>query len=60
MNADKREEGFQRILKKLQAHPLHNERLELGRLLMRHIDDLTPTERKRYDELREILKKGND
>lgn len=39
-----------------QKDPMFNERVEFGKFLMRHIDDLTPAERARYDELNELLK----
>ena len=45
-----------RLLERLRAQPLAKEREEFGRFLMRHIDSLSVTERKRYDELLEILK----
>lgn len=47
--------NIQNLLDRLHSEPLAKEREEFGRFLVRHIDDLTPTERKRYDELKEIL-----
>ncbi len=49
------ENAAQRLLKRLQSEPLAEERQEFGKMLMRHIDDLTPKERKRYNELKELL-----
>jgi hypothetical protein len=51
--------GIERLLKRLKADPLYEQRQEFGKFLMRHIDSLTPTERKRYDELKDILLKSN-
>ena len=47
-----------KLLARLRAEPLAKEREEFGKMLMRHIDDLTPAERKRYNELKAILHKG--
>jgi len=48
---------FNNLLAKLKAKdPQFEERIEFGKLLMKHIDDFTPDERKRYDELKETLK----
>jgi hypothetical protein len=44
------------LLKKFNSEPLAKERQEFGRFLLRNIDTLTPSERERYDELKEILK----
>ena len=55
---EEQEKGAQRLLAKLRAQPLAKEREELGRMLMKHINDLTPKERKRYEELKEILREG--
>ena len=52
------EEAAQRLLSKLQKEPLASERQEFGRFLLRHINDLTAEERKRYDELEAILIKS--
>lgn len=55
---EKKEAAAQKLLARLRAEPLAKEREELGRMLFRHIDSFTPDERKRYDELIEILKNG--
>jgi hypothetical protein len=48
---------FNNLLVKLRAKdPQFEERIEFGKLLMKHIDDFTPDERKRYDELKQSLK----
>lgn len=48
---------FNNLIAKLRAKdPQFEERIEFGKLLMKHIDDFTPDERKRYDELKETLK----
>ena len=51
------EKKAQKLLKKLRAEPLAKEREEFGRMLFRHIDSFTPEERKRYEELKELLRK---
>jgi hypothetical protein len=55
---EEQEKGAQRLLAKLRAQPLAKEREELGTMLMKHINDLTPKERERYEELKVILKEG--
>ena len=52
------EKAAEKLLARLRAEPLAKEREEFGRMLMRHIDSFTPKERKRYDELKAILHKG--
>jgi hypothetical protein len=48
---------FNNLLAELRAKdPQFEERIEYGNLLMKHIDDFTPGERKRYYELKETLK----
>jgi len=47
-----------KLLKRLRQMPLAKEREELGMMLMRHINSFTPEERKRYEELKRILKEG--
>lgn len=54
---DKYEAAANKLLNRLKREPNFELHQELGRLLMRHIDDLSVDERKRYDELIEILKK---
>lgn len=46
-----KEAYFNKLLNKLKQDPLYEVRAELGKLLMIHIEDLTPEQRKRYDEL---------
>jgi hypothetical protein len=48
----------EKLLARLRAEPLAKEREEFGKMLMRHIDSFTPEERKRYDELKAILREG--
>lgn len=48
---------YERLINKLKQNPKYELIQEFGRLLMIHIDDFTPAQRKRYDELRAILKK---
>ena len=50
-----KEAAARRLLKRLRNEPLAKEREEFGKMLFRHIDSFTPEERKRYDELKEIL-----
>ena len=56
MFTDQEEQSMDRLLKRLREQPLAKEREEFGRMLFRHIDSFTPEERKRYDELKQILK----
>lgn len=49
------EEKLMAYYNKLKQQPLFDETIELGKMLMRHIDSLSPEERKRYDELTELL-----
>jgi hypothetical protein len=49
------EKAAEKLLARLRQEPLAKEREEFGYMLMRHIDDLTPEERKRYNELEQIL-----
>ena len=44
------------IIKLKAKDSLFDLKVEFGRLLMIHINDFTPEQRKRYDELKEILK----
>jgi hypothetical protein len=50
------ENAAQKLLERLKKEPLFEEQQEFGRLLMKHIDSFTPEERKRYEELKLILK----
>lgn len=55
-----KEEKAQNWLKKQELKdPLFKERQEFGKMLFRHIDDFTPEERERYDDLRAILANAN-
>lgn len=49
------EKAAEKLLERLRQEPLAKEREEFGLMLMKHINDLTPEERKRYDELKQIL-----
>ena len=51
-----RELEMQKLLAKLMAQPLAKEREEFGRMLMRHVSSFSPQEKKRYEELKELLK----
>ena len=44
-----------KLISRLKKDPQWELHQELGQMLLRHIDDLTPQERKRYDELKELL-----
>jgi hypothetical protein len=50
------ENAAQKLLERLKKEPLFEEQQEFGRLLMKHINSFTPEERKRYEELKLILK----
>lgn len=48
---------FDNLLARLKVKdPQFDLRSELGMLCMKHINDLSPDERKRYDELKVLLK----
>lgn len=50
------EQQLEDYLAELKAKdPQADLRIEFGQFLLRHIDSLTIVERKRYDELKEIL-----
>ena len=49
-------EYMDRLLAKLKQDPQYEIRQELGKLLMKHIDDLTDKERERYEELLILIK----
>lgn len=53
-----KEAYYQRLLAKFKQDPNYELNLEFGRLLMIHINDLTPEQRKRYDELKTLLCPG--
>jgi hypothetical protein len=50
------ENEAEKLLARLRAKKLAKEREEFGKMLMRHIDSYTPEERRRYDELKVILR----
>jgi hypothetical protein len=56
MYTPEEEKGLERLLAKLKAQPLAEERQEFGKMLMRHIDSFSNEELKRYNELKTILK----
>ena len=47
---------LEKLLNKFKQDPQYELKQEFGKLLMKHINSLTPEERKRYDELKKILK----
>lgn len=53
------EKAAEKLLERLRQEPLAKEREEFGLMLMKHINDLTPEERKRYDGLKQILMPKN-
>ncbi len=54
---DEREQKLQKVLDRLKSVDDKFElRQEFGRFLMRHINDLSEQELKRYNELKELLK----
>jgi len=53
-----KEKGLEKLLARLQAQPLAKERTEIGNMLFQHIDSYTPEQRKRYEELKVILREG--
>lgn len=56
MWTQEQENAAQKLLERLKKEPLFEEQQEFGRLLMKHINSFTPEERKRYEELKLILK----
>lgn len=53
------EEKINKLYEKLKQQPDFELRVELGKLLMIHIDDFTPEQRSRYYELLDLLKIDN-
>lgn len=53
---DELEAYYERLINKFKQDPQWELKQEYGRMLMRHINSFTPEERKRYDELGEILR----
>jgi hypothetical protein len=54
---EKRIEDYcENLLNKFKKDPQYDLKQEFGMMLMRHIDSFTIEERKRYDELEELLK----
>ena len=51
-----KEQAMEKLLTRLRSEPLAKEREEFGKMLFKHIDSYTPKERKRYEELKTILK----
>ena len=47
---------YAKLISKFKQEPNWELQQEFGRLLMIHINDFTPEQRKRYDELKELLK----
>lgn len=47
-----------KLIAKFKESPTWELEQEFGRLLMIHINDFTPEQRKRYDELKKILLKA--
>ena len=47
---------YQSLLNKFKQDPLFELRQEFGMMLFKHIDDFTPQELERYNELKELLK----
>ena len=54
------ENAAEKLLGKLRAEPFAKEREEFGKMLFRHIDSFSVEERKRYDELKELLLKAEN
>ncbi|SNA83266.1 hypothetical protein DK150_550055 [Flavobacterium psychrophilum] len=46
---------FKNLLDKFKLDPQYELKQELGKLLMIHINDFTPAQKKRYDELIQLL-----
>jgi hypothetical protein len=46
---------FDKLLNKFKQDPQYELKQELGKLLMKHINDFTPAERARYEELKTLL-----
>jgi hypothetical protein len=53
---EKIEACYQKLLNRFKQDPLFELRQEFGMMLFKHIDDFTPQELKRYNELKELLK----
>ena len=54
---EKHEAAAKRLLTKWEKEdPLFKEKEEFGKLLMIHVDDFTPEQRKRFNELQVILR----
>lgn len=48
---------YSKLLNKFKQDPQYELMQEYGKLLMKHIDSFTVEERKRYDELQQLLHK---
>ena len=46
----------EKLLAKFKQDPYFEQKQEFGRLLMIHVDDFTPSQKRRFDELDEFLK----
>jgi hypothetical protein len=55
---DQYETAAEKLLEKFKKDPQYELNLEFGKLLMKHINDFTPEERARYEELKIILHNG--
>lgn len=51
-------EYYATLINKFKQEPDWELQQEFGRMLLRHIDSYTPEERKRYDELKVLLKQN--
>ena len=51
-----KEKYFESLISKFKQDPKWELKQEFGKMLMRHIDSFTTEERKRYDELKLLLK----
>jgi muramoyltetrapeptide carboxypeptidase LdcA involved in peptidoglycan recycling len=57
--SDADENKTKALLQRLKnSDPLFDERVEFGKMLMRHYESFTPEEKKRYEELKSILRTG--
>ena len=54
------EDYYNKLIAKFKKEAYWEERQEFGRLLMIHINDFTPEQRKRYDELMIILSQAEN
>ena len=52
---EKMKDYLEKMLNKMKLDPQYELKAEFGKLLTKHIDSFTTEERKRYDELKEML-----